>query len=67
MAEDTFGVEMFVQMSISAPLAMLIMFLLMLVFFRKIIVIIPSMIVALMSVIFTMGALIISGCPLHIW
>ncbi|MBW1999203.1 MAG: MMPL family transporter [Deltaproteobacteria bacterium] len=66
VAEDTFGVEMFVQMGISAPLAMLIIFILMILFFRKIIVIIPSLIVALMSVIFTMGALIISGYPVHI-
>jgi uncharacterized protein len=39
VAEDTFGVEMFVQMAISAPLAMLVIFLLMLVFFRKLLVI----------------------------
>jgi len=66
VAEDTFGVEMFVQMGISAPLAMLIIFVLMLIFFRKIAVIIPSLIVALISVVFTMGALIISGHPVHI-
>ena len=35
VAEDTFGVEMFMQMAISAPLAMLVIFLLMLFFFRK--------------------------------
>ncbi|RMD58546.1 RND transporter, partial [Candidatus Parcubacteria bacterium] len=35
VAEDTFGVEMFKQMAISAPLAMLVIFALMLVFFRK--------------------------------
>jgi len=66
VAEDTFGVEMFVQMGISAPLAMLVIFVLMLIFFRKVIVIIPSLLVALISVIVTMGALIISGYPVHI-
>lgn len=66
VAEDTFGVEMFVQMAVSAPLALLVIFLLMLLFFRKIVVIIPPMLVALISVIFTMGALIIAGYPVHI-
>lgn len=35
VAEDTFGVEMFRQMAVSAPLAGLVVFLLMLFFFRK--------------------------------
>ncbi|AQT69170.1 efflux transporter, putative, hydrophobe/amphiphile efflux-3 (HAE3) family [Anaerohalosphaera lusitana] len=66
VAEDTFGVEMFIQMAISAPTAMVIIFLLMLVFFRKLVLIISPMIVAIASVIFTMGLLIISGFPIHI-
>ncbi len=66
VAEDTFGVEMFIQMAISAPLAMVVIFLLMLAFFRKIIVIIPPLVVAMISVIFTMGSLIIAGFPIHI-
>ena len=66
VAEDTFGVEMFGQMSISAPTAMLVIFVLMLVFFRKLIVVISPMIVAMVSVIFTMGSLVIAGFPIHI-
>ncbi len=66
VAEDTFGVEMFIQMAISAPAAMVVIFLLMLVFFRKLVVIIAPMIVAMVSVIITMGVLIISGFPVHI-
>jgi len=66
VAEDTFGVEMFVQMAISAPAAMLVIFLLMLAFFRKVVVIVSPMIVALASVVFTMGALVIAGFPVHI-
>lgn len=66
VAEDTFGVEMFIQMAISAPLAMLVIFLLMLYFFRKIIMIIAPLIVALVSVICTMGLLIGTGHTVHI-
>ncbi len=66
VANDTFGVEMFKQMAISAPMAMLIIFLLMLFFFRKLILIISPMIVALVSVLCTMGLLVITGNTVHI-
>ncbi len=66
VAEDTFGVEMFIQMAVSAPAAMIVIFILMLIFFRKLVLIISPMIVAIVSVIITMGALIISGFPVHI-
>ncbi len=66
VAEDTFGKEMFVQMAISAPLAMLAIFVLMLLFFKKVTLIISPMIVALISVISTMGLLIGTGNTLHI-
>ncbi|MFQ6036247.1 MAG: RND family transporter, partial [Sedimentisphaerales bacterium] len=66
VAEDTFGYEMFVQMAISAPLAMLTIFILMLIFFRKLVLIFAPMIVALVSVISTMGLLIGLGYPVHI-
>ncbi len=66
VAEDTFGYEMFVQMAISAPLAMLVIFLLMLAFFRKLVLVISPMIVAMVAVISTMGALIGLGYPVHI-
>ncbi|MCA8950872.1 MAG: MMPL family transporter, partial [Planctomycetes bacterium] len=66
VAEDTFGVEMFVQMAISAPLAMLVIFLLMLWFFRRIALVVGPMILAMVSVIVTMGALIVAGQPIHI-
>jgi len=66
VAEDTFGVEMFRQMAISAPLAMLIIFLLMLFFFRKLVLIISPMIVAVVSVICTMGLLVATGNTVHI-
>ncbi len=66
VAEDTFGVEMFVQMAISAPLAMMAIFLLMLLFFKKLVLIISPMIIAMMTVISTMGLLIGTGNTLHI-
>jgi len=66
VAEDTFGVEMFMQMAVSAPLAMAVIFLLMLLFFRKLVLVISPMIVAMVSVISTMGLLIGLGYPVHI-
>jgi predicted RND superfamily exporter protein len=66
VAEDTFGYEMFIQMAISAPLAMVVIFLLMLFFFRKLVLIVSPMIVAMVSVICTMGLLIVFGYPVHI-
>ena len=66
VAEDTFGVEMFIQMGISAPLAMLIIFLVMLFFFRKFVLILSPLIIAMLSTICTMGLLIITGNTVHI-
>ncbi len=66
VAEDTFGVEMFIQMAISAPLAMVVIFILMLLFFRKLVLVISPMIVAMVSVISTMGLLIGLGYHVHI-
>ena len=66
VAEDTFGVEMFKQMGIAAPLAGLIVFLLMWFFFRSIGLVLAPMIVAMVTVIATMGLLIGFGFPVHI-
>lgn len=66
VAEDTFGYEMFAQMAMSAPLAMIVIFILMLLFFRKLVLVISPMIVAMVSVISTMGLLIGFGYPVHI-
>jgi len=66
VAEDTFGVEMFRQMGISAPLAGLIIFLLMWFFFRSVALVISPMIVAIGTVTITMGLLIGTGFTVHI-
>ncbi len=66
VAQDTFGVEMFKQMAIAAPAAMIIIFLLMLFFFRKLVLILSPLIVALVSVIVAMSLLVITGHTVHI-
>ena len=66
VAEDTFGVEMFVQMAISAPLAMLVIFMLMWWFFRNLVLVISPMIVALVTSLSTMALLVITGNTIHI-
>lgn len=66
VAEDTFGVEMFIQMAISAPLAALVIFLLMWFFFRSLLLITAPMLVALATVVITMGVLIGQGYTVHI-
>ena len=66
VAEDTFGVEMFYQMAISAPLAMLVIFILMWLFFKNLVLVISPMIVALVTSLSTMALLVISGNTIHI-
>ena len=66
VAEDTFGVEMFRQMAVSAPLAGLTIFLLMWYFFRSPKLVLAPMIVAMVTVIVTMGLLIGAGFTVHI-
>jgi len=66
VAEDTFGVQMFKQMAISAPLAMVIIFLLMWFFFRSAMVILPAIYDALIATAATMSLLVITGNTVHI-
>jgi hypothetical protein len=66
VAEDTFGVQMFKQMAISAPLAMLVIFVMMLLFFHKVILTLPSVLLAVVCAIQTMSLLVISGNTIHI-
>ncbi|QQR90675.1 MAG: MMPL family transporter [Myxococcales bacterium] len=66
VAEDTFGVEMFTQMGVSAPLAALVIFLLLWFFFRSIPLILSPMIIAFATVLMTMGTLIGMGFTVHI-
>jgi len=66
VAEDTFGVEMFREMGVSAPLAGLVIFILLLIFFRRPLLVVSSMAVAMMTVIWTMGLLIGAGFTVHI-
>jgi len=66
VAEDTFGVEMFYQMAISAPLAMLVIFALMWWFFRNLVLIVAPLIVALVTTLATMSLLVLTGNTIHI-
>ncbi len=66
VAEDTFGIEMFKQMGMSAPMAMLIIMIIMLIFFRRLSLVIPPFFVAMFSVFWTMGLLIGTGFTVHI-
>ncbi len=66
VAQDTFGVEMLIQMASSAPLAGLVIFLLLLLFFRRVSLIIAPMLVAVITVLCTMGLLIGGGYDVHI-
>lgn len=66
VAEDTFGVQMLVQMATSAPMAGVMIFLLLLLFFRRISLIIAPMLLAGGTIVCTMGLLIGAGFPVHI-
>jgi predicted RND superfamily exporter protein len=66
MAEDVFGVEMFVQMGISGPASMMMLFFLLLIFFRKLNLVLAPMIIANVAVMVTMGMLIVCGYPVHV-
>jgi len=66
LAEDVFGIDMFIQMAISAPLAMMFIFILILYFFRNATVGASALIVAMASVLITMGAFVAFGNTIHI-
>ena len=66
VAEDQFGVEMFIQMGVAAPMAGLAIFLLMWLFFRSVPLVVGPMIVAMATVLITMGLLIGMGFTVHI-
>ena len=66
VAEDQFGVEMFLQMAISAPMAGAAIFFLLWLFFRNLPLIMAPMIVAMTTVLIIMGTLIGLGFTVHI-
>lgn len=66
VAEDTFGAEMFKQMAISSPLAMILVILLIYLSIRKWLLSFVVMAVPFASIIFSMGLLVGMGFPVHI-
>jgi len=66
VAQDTFAVEMFIQMGITTPIATTLIFLLLWYFFRNVTLIISPILVAMASVVLTIGLLVITGNSIHI-
>ncbi|MBI3989127.1 MAG: MMPL family transporter [candidate division NC10 bacterium] len=66
VARDTFGAEMFIQMGLFAPIAGMIMFIALFLMFRNLALAATMMVVAMLSTVWSMGALIGLGYPVHI-
>jgi len=66
VSEDTFGIEMFIQMGIVAPLAFMLILLIVFVMFRQVAFLIPIALTAMFSVMWAMGLLIGMGFTVHI-
>jgi uncharacterized protein len=66
VAQDTFAVEMFLQMATTTPISMMLIFGLLFLFFRNVRLIFSPLIVAMLSVMLTMGLLVITGNSIHI-
>lgn len=66
VARDTFGSDMFLQMGIFSPIAGMVMFLVLWLMFRNFTLIAANMGTACMSIIWSMGAFIGLGVPVHI-
>jgi uncharacterized protein len=65
-AQDVFGVEMFQQMAIATPMAMMLIMSLLWFFFRNIILILSPLIVANLAVMITMALMSVTGHSIHI-
>lgn len=66
VAEGAVGVEMFSQMTIASPLAMVLICALLLLFFRKWVLVLLPLIIATISIVIAMGLMIACGYPVHI-
>ncbi len=66
VSEDTFGIEMFIQMGIVAPLAFMLILAIVFIMFRQVAFLIPIALTAMFSVIWAMGLLIGMGFSVHI-
>jgi len=66
VSEDTFGIEMFIQMGIVAPLAFMLILLIVFVMFRQVAFLVPIALTAMFSVMWAMGLLIGMGFSVHI-
>jgi len=66
VAQDQFGVEMFIQMGLTTPLATMLLFFLLWYFFRNLTLVASAIMVAMLSVTITICLLIATGHSIHI-
>ncbi|WDP91984.1 MAG: MMPL family transporter [Desulfobacter sp.] len=66
VAEGAIGVEMFSEMKVASPLAMLVVLGLLLLFFRKWSLVMLPMVIATVSIVISMGLMIGLGFEVHI-
>lgn len=66
IARDTFGAEMFRQMGLFSPLAGMVMFIVLFLMFRSLGLVVANMAAAMIAIVWSMGAMIWLGIPVHI-
>ncbi len=66
LAQDTFGIEMFIQMGISVPFVMLLIFALIYLFFRSTLLALSTVLLSLLTTMITVGLFVLSGNTVHI-
>lgn len=66
LAQDTFGIEMFIQMGISVPLVMILIFGLIYLFFRSSLLAFSAVLLSLLTTMITVGMFVLTGHTVHI-
>ena len=66
LAQDTFGIEMFIQMGISVPFVMLLIFSLIYLFFRSSLLAFSAVLLSLLTTMITVGLFVLTGHTVHI-
>lgn len=66
LAQDTFGIEMFVQMGISVPFVMILIFTLIYLFFRSGLLAFSAVLLSLLTTMITVGLFVLTGNTVHI-
>jgi len=66
LAQDTFGIEMFIQMGISVPFVMILIFSLIYLFFRSSLLAFSAVLLSLFTTMITVGLFVLTGHTVHI-